>query len=260
MILKPLKFYFFLFILFCFGLQAQNQLEKRELHFSGKINLTNNGFSFIPLFSLGKPASTVNLSVGGKRFSFDPQFRFDLEGIRPWSFLFIWHYMLIKKERFQVRLGTYFPAYAFTKLDYTRNKRAVEILTPQRFFIWNTSLNYVLSNKISIGLFYLNGMGLEQVDQTERANFISFRANINNIKLSNSLSLVFNPEVYFLKIDANQGFYVAQTFAIKHSKSPFSISTAMNKSIGSSINAKSFDWNIGINYNFKSTYQKNTVN
>ena len=256
MLSKPLKFYFFLFMLICFGLQAQNQSEKRELQFSGKINLTNNGFSFIPLFSLGKPATTVSLSVAGKRFSFDPQFRFDLDGMRPWSFLFIWHFVLIKKERFQVRLGNYFPAYAFTKLDYTRSERAVEILTPQRFFIWTTYLNYVLSNKISIGLFYLNGIGLEQVDQTERGNFISFRANINNIRLSKILSLNFNPEVYFLKIDANQGFYIAQTLAIKHSKSPFSISTTMNKSIDSNINSKSFDWNIGINYNFKNTYQK----
>ena len=50
------------------------------------------------LFSLGNLATTINLSVGGKRLSFDPQFRFDLDGMRPWSFLFIWHYKLIKKE------------------------------------------------------------------------------------------------------------------------------------------------------------------
>ena len=257
MLLSPLKT-IFIFTLFLFVnlIEAQDRSNDKELFISGKINLTNNGFSFIPLFSLGKPATTINLSVGGKRFSFDPQFRFDLDGMRPWSFLFIWHYKLIKKERFQLRLGSYFPAYAFTELDYSRNSRSVEILTPQRFFIWTANLNYVISKKISIGLFYLNGKGLEKVDQTKQGNFISFRSYIQNINLSKSFSLSFNPEIYFLKIDSNQGYYVAQTFAIRHLKLPFSVSTTMNKAINSNISAKPFDWNIGFNYNFKSSFQK----
>ena len=255
-ITRVLKFTLVIYLFFWLDLSAQDQSDSKKLLFSGKINLTNNGFSFIPLFSLGKPATTVNLSVGGKRFSFDPQFRFDLDGMKPWSFLFIWHYKLIKKERFQVRLGSYFPAYAFTKLDYTRNSRSVQVLTPQRFFIWTTFLNYSLSEKVSLGLFYLNGNGLEQIDQTKRGNFISFRAGFKNISLSKSLDLRFNPEVYFLKIDSNQGYYIAQTLAIKHSRFPISISTTMNKALDSSINAKNFDWNISLNYDFKGQYQK----
>ena len=82
------------------------------------------------------------------------------------------------------------------------------------------------------------------------------RTYVQNINLSKSFSLSFNPEIYFLKIDSNQGYYVAQTFAIRHSKLPFSISTTMNKAINSNINAKPFDWNIGFNYNFKSSFQK----
>ena len=160
MLLRPLRKIFILTLfLFANFIEAQDESNEKEIFISGQINLTNNGFSFIPLFSLGKPATTINLSVGGKRLSFDPQFRFDLDGMRPWSFLFIWHYKLIKKERFQLRLGSYFPAYAFTELDYSRNSRLVKILTPQRFFIWTTNLNYVINKNISVGLFYLNGKG-----------------------------------------------------------------------------------------------------
>ena len=257
MLLRLLKKIFILTLfLFVNLIEAQDGSNDKEIVISGKINLTNNGFSFIPLFSLGKPATTINLSVGGKRLSFDPQFRFDLDGMQPWSFLFIWHYKLIKKERFQLRLGSYFPAYAFTELDYSRNSRSVKILTPQRFFIWTTNLNYVINKNISVGLFYLNGKGLEKVDQTKQGNFISLRSYVQNINLSKSFNLSFNPEIYFLKIDSNQGYYVAQTFAIRYSKLPFSISTTMNKAINSNINAKSFDWNIGFNYNFKSSFQK----
>ena len=257
MLLRPLRKIFILTLfLFANFIEAQDESNEKEIFISGQINLTNNGFSFIPLFSLGKPATTINLSVGGKRLSFDPQFRFDLDGMRPWSFLFIWHYKLIKKERFQLRLGSYFPAYAFTELDYSRNSRSVKILTPQRFFIWTTNLNYVINKNISVGLFYLNGKGLEKVDQTKQGNFISLRSYVQNINLSKSFNLSFNPEIYFLKIDSNQGYYVAQTFTIRHSKLPFSISTTMNKAINSNINAKPFDWNIGFNYNFKSSFQK----
>lgn len=59
-----------------------SEITKMFSHFNGAITATNNGISFIPTFSLGKPAVIFDLSVG-KRLSFDPQFRFALEG-KPW--------------------------------------------------------------------------------------------------------------------------------------------------------------------------------
>ncbi|MCU0339256.1 MAG: hypothetical protein MUE30_05180, partial [Spirosomaceae bacterium] len=66
------------------------------INFKSTTSITNNGFSFIPAFSLGRPAAIFNLNInGGKRFSFEPEFRFALEDGRPWSFIFIWRYKLI---------------------------------------------------------------------------------------------------------------------------------------------------------------------
>jgi len=59
---------------------AQEAKALKAYHFNGNISVTNNGFSFIPTFSLSKPTTIVDLSVGGKKFSFDPQFRFDFDG------------------------------------------------------------------------------------------------------------------------------------------------------------------------------------
>ena len=101
MITRALKFTLVIYLFFWLDLSAQDQSDSKKLLFSGKINLTNNGFSFIPLFSLGKPATTVNLSVGGKRFSFDPQFRFDLDGMKPWSFYLSGIISLLKKKGFK---------------------------------------------------------------------------------------------------------------------------------------------------------------
>ena len=111
------KLYLTLFLLMniCF---SQDSNKSKQYNFDGNVNITNNGFSFIPLFSLGKPATTVNLSIGDDRLTFDPQFRFDLEGLKPWSILFTWHYKLIQKKRFRLKIGAYLPAYAFNKISY----------------------------------------------------------------------------------------------------------------------------------------------
>lgn len=49
-------------------------------HFSGSASITNNGISLVPGFSLGRPAALLLLSMGGERFSIDPDIRFALDG------------------------------------------------------------------------------------------------------------------------------------------------------------------------------------
>ena len=249
------KKFLFILIISVLSVNAQDKDNSKNLFFAGNINITNNGFSFIPLFSLGKPASTINLSIGRKRLSFDSQLRFDLDGIKPWSFLFGWNYRLVQNKKFNLRLGSFFPAYAFNNLVYTRKSKNISVLTPQRFFIWNAFMSYNISNKINVGIYYLNGRGLEKIDQTKSGNFISLRFFANKLNINKSISLNLNPESYFLKIDNNKGFYLASTFSLHHFRIPFFISSTMNKSINSNLNAKSFDWNIALNYKFKSSYK-----
>lgn len=247
---------FFILIITVLSASAQDKNSSKTLFFAGNINLTNNGFSFIPLFSLGKPATTVNLSVGGKRLSFDSQLRFDLDGMRPWSFLFGWNYRLIQNKKFNLRLGSFFPAYAFNNLEYTRKSKNINVLTPQRYFIWNTFMSYNISNKINVGVYYLNGRGLEKIDQTKSGNFISFRLFANRINISKSININLNPEFYFLKIDNNDGFYLANTFSLHHLKIPVFFSSTINKAINSNLNANTFDWNIALNFKFRSSFEK----
>ncbi len=246
----------FILIISVLSVSAQDKDNSKTLFFAGNINFTNNGFSFIPLFSLGKPATTINLSIGGKRLSFDSQLRFDLDGMRPWSFLFGWNYRLIQNKKFSVRLGSFFPAYAFSNLEYIRKSKNINVLTPQRYFIWNTFMSYNISNKINVGVYYLNGRGLEKIDQTKSGNFISLRLFANKLNISKSISLNLNPEFYFLKIDNNDGVYVATTFSLHHIKIPIFISSTINKAINTNLNAKTFDWNIALNYKFRSSYKK----
>ena len=78
--------------------------------FSTGASVTNNGVSLIPSFSLGKPAAIFDLSLGKKRLSFEPQFRFALSG-KPWSFLFWWRYKLIQAKNLPLMWAHIHPLY-----------------------------------------------------------------------------------------------------------------------------------------------------
>jgi hypothetical protein len=100
-----------IFLILFFGLVLNSFAQKTDstkkvYHFSGNALVTNNGISFIPTFSLGKPATIVNLSMGDKRLSFEPEFRFSLEG-KPWSILLWGRYKIVNNDKFKFTAGTH---------------------------------------------------------------------------------------------------------------------------------------------------------
>ena len=86
-IIKMALLFFVLLYLTPFSFSQKADSTKGIGHFSGAVSVTNNGISFVPTFSLDKPAAIFNLSMGKNRFSFEPDLRFSLAG-KPWSFLF----------------------------------------------------------------------------------------------------------------------------------------------------------------------------
>lgn len=225
-------------------------------HFNGNVNVTNNGFSFIPLFSLGKPATVASLSVGGDRFSFDPQFRFDLDGLKPWTFIFMWRYKLIQKEKFELKVGTHLPAYSFREFNSEVDGEPQLRLVPYRMIAAELLPSYTISEHISIGAYYIHGIGLETFDETKHIDFLSFRAFFTQLRLSKQFYLNWNPEVYYLNTYGVDGFYAAQSLSLGHNKLPLSLSTAINVKIKSEIESKDFDWNISMVYTFNNNFTK----
>jgi hypothetical protein len=230
--------------------------EKPVYHFNGNVSVTNNGFSFIPLFSLGKPAAVVNLSVGGDRFSFDPQFRFDLEGLKPWSFIFIWRYILIQKEKFQMNVGMHLPAYSFRDFSSQVDGETQLRLVPYRVMAAELMPTYTISKHIGIGAYYIHGFALEKFDDTKHIDFLSLRAHFSQLHLSKQFYLNWNPEVYYLNLYGVNGFFTAQSISLGHQKIPVSLSTTMNIKLKSEFEAKAFDWNLSLVYTFSNELTK----
>jgi len=229
---------------------------KPVYHFDGSVGITNNGFSFIPLFSLGKPAAVVNLSVGGDRFSFDPQFRFDLDGFKPWTFIFIWRYKIIQKEHFQMKVGAHLPTYSFREVTSLIDGETQVRLVPYRVVAAELMPTYTISEHISVGAYYIRGFALETFDENRHIDYLSLRAHFAQLHISKQFYLNWNPEVYYLNLYGLNGFYAAQSISLGHQKIPVSLETTMNIKLKSEIETKGFDWNISLVYTFNNELMK----
>jgi hypothetical protein len=240
----------FLLFLFCNVSNyagAQTDSTAKIINFRGAGSITQNGFSFIPAFSLGKPAAIFNFNInGGKRFSFDPEFRFALKDGRPWSFIFIWRYKLISQKRFQVTLGTHFPAVPFRVLAYETTPEVKNTLAVSRVIPFELTPNIIINKNNSISLFCLYAKGVSD-DATNHTALISLRT-ISNIQLNKNISLRVNPQLFYLKLDAKDGYYFASNFTLSSKKTPFYLGSTINKPLKTDIAGKSFDWNISLGY------------
>jgi hypothetical protein len=229
-----------------------NDSTKHVVNFKTAVSVTNNGFSFIPSFSLGKPAAIINLSIGGKKFSFEPELRFSLEG-KPWSFIFIWRYKFIATNKFQFTVGAHVPALAYRTVLVEKNGATQDLIQTQRFLAYELIPNYNFTKNISIGLFYLYAHGIEE-DAAKNTHFISLRSNFSNIKLSNQYYLKFNPQVFYLNSDKKEGFYASSGLTLAKQHFPLSISTTVNKPLKTNIAGKIFDWNVSLIYSLSKNF------
>lgn len=219
--------------------------------FSGVITATNNGVSLIPSFSLGKPALLFDLSLGKGRLSFDPMLRFGMDG-KPWAFVFWGRYKLLTNPKFNLSIGAH-PSVVFRTVNTSNNGIGKELLAAQRYVAWEAAPTFVLSKKISVGLYYLGSHGLTK-DLIQSTTFLTFRSTFSNLNLSKQLTLTLIPQVYFLKMDERQGTYLNATLILGKKNFPLAISSIVSQAIDTEIAGKELVWNLGLNYNFYKKY------
>ena len=59
------------------------------------------------------------------------------------------------------------------------------------------------------------------------------------------------PQVYYLKMDEKDGYYVTSSFTLSNKNHPFSLSSIINKVIKTEIlGSKNFNWNLSLIYSF----------
>jgi len=222
-------------------------------HFSGAVTVTNNGISLLPNLSLDKPAVIFDMSMG-RRLSFEPQFRFSFEG-KPWTFLFWWRYKLPITEKLRINVGAH-PAILFSPTTSSINGISKEVLVSKRYLAGEISPNYLLTKNISIGMYYLYSHGFD-AGTTKNVHFLTINSKLSNIKLFDQLYINFHPQIYYLRMDEDDGYYITSTLTLFRKNFPLSISSIVNKVIRTDISAsKDFVWNVSLIYSFNKEYVK----
>lgn len=234
---------FLCMLLFC---GARAQPKDSTFVFHTDLTLTNNGFSIVPAFTLGAPAAFLDMRMGNKRLTFEPQFRFALDG-RPWSFIFIYRYKAILKPRFQLTVGTHAPGlnYITRTVDISGIQEPLSVA--RRFLAAEIIPTYKISPRTSVSMYYLRGRGFQQ-HGPQNSNFLALQGNFTKIKLAGKSYFSFNPQVFYLKVDADDGYYVNATTTLGVHGFPVTLSGIVNKAIQSTIAARDFDWSLNLVY------------
>lgn len=239
-------------ILVWFSLLPSFGQHDSTLFFRSALSITQNGFSFIPSFSLGKPAIIFEPSIGNKRLSFEPQFRFALEG-KPWSFIFIYKYKVVDRSKFSLQVGGHIPALIFSTQTVIKNGAPEEVIVSQRFLAAELVPNYTFSKSVSIGMYFLRGHGFDK-GGIQDSYYAGLRSTITNLNITKRIFFKLNPQVYYLKTDDKDGVYVTNTLTLAMRNFPLSISNIVNKAIQTDIPGKDFDWNVSLVYSFDKNY------
>ena len=224
----------------------QKDSTKQVLNLFTAVSITNNGISVIPSFSLGKPAAIIDLDLRYKKFSCEPQFRLGLNG-KPWSFIFWWRYKLLKTPKFSLNVGAH-PSVLFkTTPDAVVNGVTKDLISAQRYLAAEVVPTYSLTPNISVGAYYLYSHGLQK-DGIQNTNFLTLNATFSNISLGKNLFLRISPQVFYLKMDKNDGFYANAAVTISKKNAPLSFTLFGNQKIKSSIAGQDFVWNATLMY------------
>ena len=103
-------------------------------------------------------------------------------------------------------------------------------------------------------MYYLYSRGIDN-GTTRNTHFLTLNASFSDIRLSKLFYLKFTPQVYYLKMDQQDGVYFTSAFTLANRKISLSISSVINKIIQTNITAsQNFVWNVSLIYSFNKKY------
>ena len=218
-------------------------------HFTGSAGITNNGISVVPTFTFDKPAAILLMSVGEKRLTFEPDVRFTLDVKRGGAALW-WRYKILTNGKFRLNAGAH-PAINFIVAADSARESKKPVLQTQQFLGAELVPSYMLSENVSVGIYYLYAHGLQQ-NGPGNVHFVTVNSNFSYIKITRQLFLQWIPQFYYLNIDKKDGVYFTSTATLLKRNFPLSLQSTINKTIKTNIPGdNNFVWNVTLFYAFK---------
>ena len=163
---------------------------------TGSIEMSTGGFSFIPAFTSKEPNVIINASTNPKRrLTGAMMYMMRIQSMTPTTVVLFTRYRFIDKK-FKATVGIHMPAFQMT-----------EQYKVTSFFGRELTMNYPVSEKMSVGSFILNG----QARNTDfKVTLISGNTNYRHKKWS------FLSQGYYLSVGELTG--VAETISYDISK------------------------------------------
>ena len=246
-------------LLFLFSLshtlfaQNENSTNNKTSGFSGAVTIQSKGISIIPNLTLGKPAIVFDMKVG-RKLTFEPQFRFSLEG-KPWAIVFWWKYNESISDRFTLNVSANH-SLSFKNVKNTSPGSLGDTIMARRYLAGALTPNYKITKDIGVGMYIFYARGLEKYI-TRNSYMVSVRPHFSNIHITKNISASINPQVYYLNMDKKEGVFVSSTVTISKEDCPFSVSSLINKTLESNI-PSDYDllWNVSLKYSFGNDYKQ----
>jgi hypothetical protein len=220
---------------------------------TGSFSATNNGFSFIPAFTLGRPAGIFYLSLERNGFSFNTDVRYALEG-RPWSISFISRKRVYRAGRAEVSVGLYYPGLSFTEARDADDPGSVRVQVEQSVSPEvNLSLRATPILSVGTNYMYYRGIGAGSL---RNGHYVAAWTNLGGVDLGRRLRLSASGQLFYLDLDGTGGYYGAANVVLSKQEFPVSLSSMMSKTLDSQIPSQDFNWNVSVTYRFSASFVK----
>lgn len=242
-------------ILFCFPemtlAQKADSTRTRINNFTAAVTVQSKGISTIPNLTLGKPAAVFDLKIG-RKLTFEPQFRFALDG-KPWAMVFWWRYYASLGNKFKVTLHTNY-SFSYKSINsYTSAGVPQEHIRTTRYLVGAIGPNYEINKYLGIGAYLFYNRGIEKFI-TRNTIMLSFRPAVR-FPVTKNINARISPEIYHLTMDDDNGTFLNASFSMTKKNFPLSLSGLINKPLKSNIPSEyDFLWNVGLSYTFNKQY------
>ncbi len=215
--------------------------------FSGNIHLTNKGISQIPNFTLGKPAVQLDVRIGKRKLTFEPELRFATTG-KPWDFVFRWQYRMLQTDKFRLRAALN-SVLNFVTSSITEDGDPRDAIIARRFVGAQILPEYSVTKDLSIGGLYLYARGIEE-NTLRNLNFIVLNTRLSNIDVFDGWTVALNAQLYRLIIDGEGGTYFSPSAVLAKKDFPISLSGLVNISLETEISGDPFLWSMSAIYSY----------
>lgn len=227
---------------------AQTDSMSHKLELSGVVILTSNGISQIPAYSLDEPAISAFFFLKLKRFSYEPDINYGING-RPWGMGNSFMYLVTDKKKLKFKSGLAL-GLAFSYPEVLQGGEMVKINKSERYLIAKLIPSYLISKKTTLSLIYWNAKNLEQ-KSINSINFLSAVLNISNVFVGQRMYCSISPQIFYLDVDGEDGLFFSPTAAFGIKKFPLYLTSQINTTLYSNMTSDpGFKWNLSLNYKF----------